>query len=173
MSGWLARATSAIADTPTVRGAVGISTPCAVSVFSVDRSKERPLAQAIGAKDTKDTAPPIVGETASMVGYRGPFSSELSALQAANPTTDDQRWREACFDARRFLSQWGVNAADLDWTAAHLFGIHPIAPFSRYDVMGLVWLLRGRSVVDLDRNGARLSSGNRITKPTSGPGIVQ
>lgn len=170
MSGWLARATSAIADAPTVMGASGISTPCAGSVFSVVRSEERPPSDANDAIDTKDTAPPIVGETASMVEYRGPFSSELSALQVAKPTADDQRWRDACFDARRFLEVWGAKAAELGWTAADLFALHPIAPFSRYDVMGLVWLLRGRSVVDLDRDGARLSSGNRITKP-AGSGI--
>jgi len=99
--------------------------------------------------------------------YTGPFADDLAALQAANPTSDDQRWRDACFDARRFLELWGTEASELGWTAADLFSLHPIVPFSRCDVMGLVWLLRGRRVADLDRNGARLSSGNRITKPTT------
>jgi hypothetical protein len=67
--------------------------------------------------------------------------------------------------ADAFLSSWGRAAYDLGWTALNLFGVHAIAPGSRYDVMGLVPLLGGGSVFALTEQTAaiRRHSGSTLT----------
>jgi hypothetical protein len=52
------------------------------------------------------------------------------------------RWLEMAEDAGAFLSDWSNAAHDLGWTALNLFGVHPVAPGARYDVIGLVPILR-------------------------------
>jgi hypothetical protein len=64
------------------------------------------------------------------------------------------RWFEMIEDADAFLSSWGSAAHDLGWTALHLFGVHAVAPGSRYDGMGLVPLLRGGRVSALTEQTA-------------------
>jgi hypothetical protein len=68
-------------------------------------------------------------------------------------------------DARRFLAEWGVKAARLDWTTEDVFGLHAAAPNARFDCMGLVPLLHGRKVVSLaaDRATIRTPSGGTLT----------
>jgi hypothetical protein len=83
------------------------------------------------------------------------------------------RWSEMIDDADAFLSSWASAAHDLGWTALNLFGAHEVAPGSRYDVMGLVPLLRRGSVVALTEQTAtiRRPSGSTLTytrKPPSG-----
>jgi hypothetical protein len=83
------------------------------------------------------------------------------------------RWSEVIDDADAFLSSWASAAHDLGWTALNLFGAHEVAPGSRYDVMGLVPLLRRGRVVALTEQTAtiRRPSGSTLTytrKPTSG-----
>jgi hypothetical protein len=71
-------------------------------------------------------------------------------------------WQRAVDDGRRFLVQWGEQAETLGWTAQDLFGLHdpPERPapsyrrLSRYDVIGLVWLLHGRPVTALTADRA-------------------
>jgi hypothetical protein len=78
---------------------------------------------------------------------------------------DDARWRSALTDGDRFLETWGSQAADLGWTGDDLFGLHPTAPLARYDAMGLVWLLRGRTVERLTATEAtiRASAGTTLS----------
>jgi hypothetical protein len=94
------------------------------------------------------------------------FAPDLAKLQAERPANvDERRWRQAVTDARRFLTAWGGLATGLGWTADDLFGLHPIAPLARYEVMGLIWTLRGREVVGLDARAAqiRATSGGLLT----------
>lgn len=46
-------------------------------------------------------------------------------------------------------------AAKLGWAAQEVFGLHPVAPVTRYDVMGLVWLLNGKEVSAIDERTAK------------------
>ena len=93
-------------------------------------------------------------------------------------------WQQAVQDSRRFLAQWGGQAAALGWTAHDLFGLaqpparpHPsYRRLSRYDETGLIWLLCGREVVALTETTAviRSSTGaitiyRRHYKPALGP----
>jgi hypothetical protein len=68
-----------------------------------------------------------------------------------------ERWQQCVEDGSRFLAKWGEQAEALGWTSADLFGLHtpPDKPhpsynrLSRYDCMGLIWILQGRRVVAL------------------------
>jgi hypothetical protein len=71
-------------------------------------------------------------------------------------------WRQAIDDGRQFLGRWGEHAEALGWRADDIFGLHdpPEQPgptyrrLSRYDGMGLIWLLHGRPVVALTATAA-------------------
>jgi hypothetical protein len=78
---------------------------------------------------------------------------------------DDARWRAALTDGDAFMETWGDQAEALGWTTADLFGLHPKAPLSRYEAMGLFWLLRGRPVMFLTRTEAiiRTPTGATLT----------
>jgi hypothetical protein len=93
------------------------------------------------------------------------FSSAIAAAFAAlerqcPASIPVDRWQRAVDDGCRFLGQWAEQG--LGWTADDLFGLHPTAPLSRYDRMGLVWLLRGKKVVALTAAAAT------IRTPTGG-----
>ena len=79
------------------------------------------------------------------------FHVALRALDARRPdrVEDHGRWRQAVADGETFLARWDERALGLGWTVDDLFGLNPLAPLLRYDAMGLLWLLRGRSVVAL------------------------
>ena len=96
---------------------------------------------------------------------------------------DHDRWQQAIADGRRFLGEWGEQAAGLGWTARDLFGLThvPDRPpsnyqrLSRYDQTGLIWLLQGRRVVALSEHTAVIEttsgtvSYRRDNKPALGP----
>ena len=86
-------------------------------------------------------------------------------------------WRQAIQDGRRFVSQWGEQADALGWTDADLFRLHeaPEKPakshprLSQLDTTSLIWLPRGRPVVDLAATETvfRVASGAILTCPSS------
>jgi hypothetical protein len=93
-------------------------------------------------------------------------------------------WQQAIEGGRRFLAQWGEQAESLGWTSRDLFGLAPVPDkpganfqrLSRYDLTGLIWLLRGDQVVALTEATAaiRHETGNitiyrRFHKPAFGP----
>jgi hypothetical protein len=59
-------------------------------------------------------------------------------------------------DAESFLGRWGDTAHQLGWTALDLFGVHPIAPAARFDIMGLLPLLHGGAVIALTEDAAAI-----------------
>jgi hypothetical protein len=81
------------------------------------------------------------------------------------------RWLQAITDAQAFLAVWGAQADALGWGADELFGLHPIpeqsAPnfrrLSRYDGMGLFWLLHGRPVIALTTSEAVIRTASSAT----------
>jgi hypothetical protein len=109
----------------------------------------------------------------------------LDVLDSRCPDHIEQdRWRQAVDDGRRFFATWGEQAPALGWTARDLFGLHtpPDEPspnyrrLSRYDETGLIWLLEGREVIAMTEETAaiRWPSGSvtvyrKINKPALGP----
>ena len=89
------------------------------------------------------------------------YQKAMVAIEAACPNgVPVERWQRALADAGSFFALWGDTAERLGWTADDLFGLHPTAPLSRMDHMGLIWLLKGERVVRLTATEARLERGN-------------
>ncbi|MFC2248560.1 hypothetical protein ACETRX_02930 [Labrys portucalensis] len=105
-----------------------------------------------------DGETPMPAALARAPSYTGPFADEFAALLRANPTPDPRRWEQAKQDAAEFLADWGDEAAGLGWTAKDLFGLHPVAPLTRYDVMGLIWLLNGKEVKAITERTAAIGA---------------
>jgi hypothetical protein len=122
------------------------------------------------------------------VPARGPsqFRKVLAVLQTRCPVlVPVERWQQCVEDGRAFLAQWGEQAALLGWTSADLFGLHtpPDKPhpsynrLSRYDQVGLCWLLQGRCVVAITESTAAIENPvsssvtiyRRYNKPALGP----
>ena len=89
----------------------------------------------------------------------------VEALQQmpALPKWTDQEWRQLQTDATAFLATWGAQALGLGWTLLDLFGVHAQAPRERYDAMGMVLMLGGRSVIAMDERVARIGIHNGVT----------
>ena len=113
------------------------------------------------------------------------FSRTLYELERRCPDyVDVADWQMAIEDGGSFLRRWAEQAEALGWTARDLFGLAP-APdkaaanyrrLSRYDLTGLIWLLRGRSVVALTEATAAIkhprgavTTYRRHNKPAFGP----
>lgn len=82
----------------------------------------------------------------------------LSELKQRDPVDwlSAERWGGLLVDAEKFLSGWGRVAHSLGWTAIDLFGVHPVAPATRFDVMGLIPVLNGAAVLTLTANTATM-----------------
>jgi hypothetical protein len=91
-------------------------------------------------------------------GLPDDWQAILNELKGATPVDGfgDARWTSLVDDAEVFLARWGEAAHLLGWTALDLFGVHPVAPAVRFDVMGLLPLLQGASVVALTKDEARM-----------------
>jgi hypothetical protein len=113
------------------------------------------------------------------------FGRSLHELERRCPDlVDCADWEQAIEGARRFLAQWGEQAENLGWTSRDLFGLAPVPDkpvvnyrrLSRYDLTGLVWLLRGDPVVALTETSAavrhamgHITTYRRFHKPAFGP----
>jgi hypothetical protein len=116
---------------------------------------------------------------------RSAFAEALSSLESQCPDhVEADRWQQCVTDAQGFLADWCDQAAALGWTARELLGLHPVparpAPaycrLARYDHLGLLWLLQGRTVAAITDATAtiRTPSGGTLVyrkhhKPALGP----
>jgi hypothetical protein len=101
------------------------------------------------------------------------LANVFRVLESRCPAHVEQAdWQQAVEDGRRFLAAWKDQAAALGWTDRDLFGLQPVPPqpslryrrLSRYDETGLIWLLRGASVVALtDSTAAVANTSGAIT----------
>jgi hypothetical protein len=67
-----------------------------------------------------------------------------------------ETWRQILTDADLFFQNWAERAELYGWNEKDLLGVHPRAPAARFDPMGLILLIRGGEVIELDRKCARL-----------------
>ena len=97
----------------------------------------------------------------------GRFCLAIEHLASHRPDhVQADRWEAAIEEGRRFVTRWGEQAEALGWTARDWFGLAsaPDQPtpgdrrLSRYDEMGLIWLLRGRPVLALTEGTAAIDS---------------
>jgi hypothetical protein len=105
------------------------------------------------------------------------YARVFSVLEARCPDrVPPDRWKQAVADGQHFLARWGEQAEALGWAARDLFGLIAIpdhaAPsfdrLSRYDEMGLCWLLRGREVIAITE--ARLDQRDHHLPPSQQAG---
>jgi hypothetical protein len=74
---------------------------------------------------------------------------------AEPPGFTEERWRVGVWWARRIAHEHGSAAFVMGWSAERLFGLYPDAPATRYDGMGLAFLMRpGEVIVSLDDDQA-------------------
>jgi hypothetical protein len=115
----------------------------------------------------------------------GPYGRAVGMLLAGCPKyVDEKCWRRTIADTDAFLERWSEPAYRLGWTARDLLGLGPIprkivAGYSRtnrLDQTGLLWMLHGRSVVDLRATEARIQgptghclTWHRFNRPALGP----
>jgi hypothetical protein len=116
----------------------------------------------------------VAGETGRVVPAE--WAKQIALLKSNEPKLgmSPLHWAQFVRDARRFLAEWGAEAARLGWSAEDIFGVHPLAPEARYDVMGIVPLIRGNEVVAISEQRAtiRTPGGGHMTyyrhRPNSG-----
>jgi hypothetical protein len=77
--------------------------------------------------------------------------ARLLSLQCP-PFWPQRRWLVLQEDVRQFLQQWAACAAALDWSALELFGVSRNEPFARVDLMGVLPLLGGRRITELEHD---------------------
>jgi len=118
-------------------------------------------------KNTERSQPQTEGVNSFISYFVSSYARVLATLEARCPEHVPLRcWQRAVEDGKRFLAQWGRQAAALGWTAGDLFGLHqpPAKPhpsysrLSRYDCTGLIWLLQGRRVVALTAETAAIEN---------------
>jgi hypothetical protein len=100
------------------------------------------------------------------------YAEPFATLQLACPANvPEQRWQQAINDAGIFLDRWGGQAERFGWPPDELFVLHGEAPMTRYEYMGLIWILRGKSVIAINPDFTTLSNSNKFyRKPTAGKG---
>ena len=98
------------------------------------------------------------GQRGFIRDFPADWHAVLNELQGSTPVDGfgDTRWQFLVNDTEVFLARWGEAAHLLGWTALDLFGVHPAAPGLRFDVMGLLPLLQGDSVVALTNDEAKI-----------------
>lgn len=67
-----------------------------------------------------------------------------------------ERWDLLLGDAENFLTRWGSTASVLGWKALDLYGVHPVAPGARFDVMGFLFFVQGGSVPIITAHSASI-----------------
>jgi hypothetical protein len=115
-----------------------------------------------------------VGEVGK--GVPAEWAKRIALLKSGEPRLGmtPLHWSQFVRDARRFLAEWGAEAARLGWSAEDIFGVHPLAPEARYDVMGILPLIRGNEVVAISEHRAIICTpgGGHMTyyrhRPNSG-----
>jgi hypothetical protein len=124
---------------------------------------------------------PIYFRIAQSVEIEGSVLAEwhaiLAGLKRRGPAGwfSHEQWRGILFDAENFLTRWGSAAHLLGWTAIDLFGVHPVAPAARFDVMGLIPILNGAEVLALTSQTAtmrRVSSAVQTYRRPEGGGAI-
>jgi hypothetical protein len=134
--------------------------------------------------DISDKSPPL-GKAGDDFGRFCRFGRILQELERRCPDyIDVADWQLAVADGRVFLGSRGEQAEALGWTGRDLFGLAAVPErlvanyrrLSRYDLTGLVWLLKGRPVVALTDATAAIQSPagailtyRRNRKPATGP----
>jgi hypothetical protein len=132
-----------------------LSSPKAVDRAEFEKHAEVPRAEAsdpLGAANRKSV--PIVEFGG---GVPRSWSEGFARLHPDRPPGDVplKRWQQFMNDIGRFLDAgWAEKASALGWRPLDLFGCDLERPFARIDHAGLLWLLNGDRLAELDHHRA-------------------
>jgi hypothetical protein len=93
------------------------------------------------------------------------WAEGLARLDPSRPPGDvpPLRWLRFIDDCGRFLDGgWASRAAQFGWGPLDLFGCDRERPFARVDHLGLLWLLKGGTIVELHRDRAVVQTAGGI-----------
>jgi hypothetical protein len=114
----------------------------------------------------------LFDERAGIIEFDGGLPrASAEALARLDPTkapgdVPARGWVQFIDDCGRFLdSGWASRVETLGWGPLDLFGCDRERPFARVDHLGLLWLVKGGTIIDLHRDRAILEtkSGARQT----------
>jgi hypothetical protein len=94
-------------------------------------------------------------------GAPRPWAEALARLDPSKPPGDvpPRRWLRFIDDCGHFLDGgWAARATALGWGPLDLFGCDRERPFGRVDHLGLLWLVKGGTIVELHRDRAILQT---------------
>jgi hypothetical protein len=115
------------------------------------------MSQGYGAIPRKNGPPSL-----SMTAARRAYGAEaLARLDPNKPQGDvpPRRWLRFIDDCGRFLDGgWAARATALGWGPLDLFGCDRERPFARVDHLGLLWMVKGGTIVELHRDRAILET---------------
>lgn len=103
----------------------------------------------------------------------GDLTAALAELELTRPDhVEAAEWQRAVEDGRRFLVEWGRRADELGWTADDLFGLPPVPDrlswnyrrLARLDLVGVVWLLRGRAITAVDADAISIDVSGAVLR---------
>jgi hypothetical protein len=156
--------------TQVTEGSVAPDTPMVTPVTPVTYQKQQSLKEGVtGAPLNAPAAPDerVINfeERAAIIKYDGgaprAWAEALARLDPNKPLGDvpARRWLRFVDDCGRFLEGgWASRAAEFGWGPLDLFGCDRERPFARVDHMGLLWLLKGGTAIELLRDRAILET---------------
>jgi hypothetical protein len=110
-------------------------------------------------------------ERAAIVEYDGGaprvWAEALARLDPNKPQGDvpPRRWPRFIDDCGRFLDGgWAARATALGWGPLDLFGCDRERPFARVDHLGLLWMVKGGTIVELHRDRAILETESGVRR---------
>jgi hypothetical protein len=68
------------------------------------------------------------------------------------------RWRQLIDNAGRFIDCFAVQAHQLGWDTASVFGCHPHRPDARLNLQGMIWLIGDGELVAIGETTARIKT---------------
>jgi hypothetical protein len=163
-------------------GLLRLSAPkplCDELLVRLRQHKAEIVALLSAAEPANDAAP----ETLVVPGATGlpqEIADGVHAILAAEgaPGVPPQRWPQVQRDAARLVEGgWVHQALALGWTAADLFGCDQRAPWYRLDRSGLLLLIGGHDIVELNAKEAalRTSTGSVLRfrrRPPASPPVI-
>lgn len=105
----------------------------------------------------------VTSVTAVTTSEDAPFALRRLRLMLLPDSFRAEFFRQLIIDSERFFDRWSGTINVGSWSDINLFGVHPRAPLARYDAMGLLLLVRGREVIELHADHARIGSAGRST----------
>jgi hypothetical protein len=114
------------------------------------------------ANDFAEPPEPAEGDA----GLLREWTAGVAQLQTRRPPTSIAawRWQQVINDAEHFVARWAKLALTLGWRTPDAFGVHAGKLEERFDAAGLVWCLRGASVLAINGSAAQLRTTSGVVQ---------